>query len=136
MRNENGIMLSFRWISWHLSSLLRERSLMREQLPSLLYLTWLSLPFQYFFVIVVFATNSYSFGTGIYTLCLCRNLNDFKGVFLWTGGRKRDGGFVDAGPDNKRGYPLPSSLLIQFHPILSISLLEQVQNRDHESLLV
>ena len=46
MRNENRIISSFRWISWHRSLMLRERSLMRGQLPSLLYLTWLSLPFQ------------------------------------------------------------------------------------------
>ena len=98
-RNENGIISSFRRISWHRSSLLRERSLMRGQLSSLPYLTWLSLPFQCFSFMVVFATNSCSFGTGIYALSLCRNLNDLKGVFLLTGGGKRAGGFEDAGSD-------------------------------------
>jgi hypothetical protein len=48
MRNEDGIIFSFRWISLH--RLLRERSLKRGQLPSFPYLTWLSLPFQWFFV--------------------------------------------------------------------------------------
>jgi hypothetical protein len=99
MRNENEIKLSFRLISWNWSSLLRERSLKRGQLPSFLYLTWLSLPFQYFSFIVVFATYSCSFGTGIYALSLCRNLNDLKGVFLLTGGGKRAGGFEDPGSD-------------------------------------
>jgi hypothetical protein len=52
MRNEieNEIMLSFRLISWHLPLPLLERSLMRGQLPSSLYSTWLSLPFQCVFV--------------------------------------------------------------------------------------
>src|SRR5208283_610605 len=57
MRNENGIIFSFRWISWHRSSLLPERSLKRGQLPSCPYLTWLSLPFQCFSFIVVFSTG-------------------------------------------------------------------------------
>jgi hypothetical protein len=78
MRNENGIILSFRWISWHRSSLLRERSLKPGQLLSFPYVTWLSLPFQCFSFIVVFATNSCSFGTGIYVLSLCRNSNDLN----------------------------------------------------------
>jgi hypothetical protein len=60
------------------------------------------------FVHCGFATNSCSFGTGIYALSLYGNLNDFKGVFLWTGGGKRAGVFEDAGPDNKGGwYPYP-----------------------------
>jgi hypothetical protein len=42
-----GIIFSYRWISSH-------RSLMRGQLPSFPYLTWLSLPFQCFSFIVVF----------------------------------------------------------------------------------
>ena len=50
MRNENELMRSFCWISWHRSLLLRGRSLMRGQLPSFPYVTWLSLPFQWFFV--------------------------------------------------------------------------------------
>jgi hypothetical protein len=33
--------------------------------------------FSVFSFIVVFATYSSSLGTGIYALCLCRNLNDF-----------------------------------------------------------
>jgi hypothetical protein len=53
-----------------------------------------------FLCIVVFATNSYSSGTGIYALCLYRNLNDLKGGFLWTGDEKRAGEFEDKGPDN------------------------------------
>jgi hypothetical protein len=40
---------------------------------------------------VVFATYSCSLGTGIYALCLSRNLSDFKGLFFWTGDRKRAG---------------------------------------------
>jgi hypothetical protein len=90
-------MLSFRWISSHRYSLLLERSLKRGQLPSFSYLTWLSLPFQCFSFIVVFATYSCSFGTGIYALSLCRNLNDLKGVFLWTAGGKRAGGLHHPG---------------------------------------
>jgi hypothetical protein len=31
----------------------------------------------------------------------------FKGVFLWTGSRKRAGGFVDADRDKKGGTPYP-----------------------------
>jgi len=43
---KNGIMLSFRGTSCPRSGLMRERSLLRvQQLPSFLYLTWLSLPF-------------------------------------------------------------------------------------------
>jgi hypothetical protein len=50
VRNENELMLFFRWISWHLSSLLRELLLKRGQLPSFPYSTWLSLPFLVYFV--------------------------------------------------------------------------------------
>jgi hypothetical protein len=73
---------------------------MRGRLPSLPYLTWLSLPFQCFSFIVVYATYSCFLGTGIYALSMGRILNDFKGVFLRTGGGKRTGGFEHAGPDN------------------------------------
>ena len=90
-RNENGIISSFRRIFWHPPSLLREQSLMRGQLSSLPYLTWLSLPFQCFSFMVVFATNSCSFGTGIYTLSLCQNLNDFKGYFCGLGQKTHRG---------------------------------------------
>ena len=90
-RNENGIISSFRRIFWHPPSLLREQSLMRGQLSSLPYLTWLSLPFQCFSFIVVFATYSCSFGTGIYTLSLCQNLNDFKGYFCGLGQKTHRG---------------------------------------------
>ena len=44
-RNENGVRLTFCLTSWHQSLPLRERSLMRGQLPSFPYVTWLSLPF-------------------------------------------------------------------------------------------
>jgi hypothetical protein len=57
--------------------------------------------FSVVFVHCGFATNSCSFGTGIYALSLYGNLNDFKWVFLWKGGRKRAGIFEDAGPENK-----------------------------------
>ena len=55
--------------------------------------------FSGFSLMAVFATNSYSSGTGIYAFSLCRNLNDVKGLFLWTGGGKRAGVFEDAGSD-------------------------------------
>jgi len=109
IRIENGIMPSFRWISWHRFSRLRHRSLERGRLPSFPCLTWLSLPFQLFSFIVVFATYSCSFGAGIYAFSLYRNLNDFKGIFLWTGGRKRTGGLEAAGPENKGGS-IPASM--------------------------
>ena len=54
---------------------------------------------------MVFATISCSIGTGIYALCLYGDLNDFKGVFLWKGDRKRAGGFDDAPTDNEGGKP-------------------------------
>ena len=47
--------------------------------------------------IVVFATNSYSSGAGIYAFSLCRNLNDFNGGFLWTGSGERAGGSGEKG---------------------------------------
>src|SRR5208283_1172863 len=90
MRNENGIIFSFRWISWHRSSLLPERSLKRGQLPSCPYLTWLSLPFQCFSFIVVFATYSCSFGTGIYFLSIYLEFKRFKrGIFVGRGRETR-----------------------------------------------
>jgi hypothetical protein len=55
---------------------------------------------------VVFATYSCSFGAGIYALSLRRNLNDFKAVFLWTGGKERTGKFEDTGPDNERVFSM------------------------------
>jgi hypothetical protein len=70
---------------------------MRGQLPSFLCLTWLSLPFQFFFILW-FATYSCSFGAGIYAFSLHRNLNDFTGLFFWTGGKERAGVFLAAGP--------------------------------------
>ena len=90
-RNENGIISSFRRIFWHPPSLLREQSLMRGQLSSLPYLTWLSLPFQCFSFMVVFATYSCSFDTGIYTLSSCQNLNDLNGYFNGPGQKTHRG---------------------------------------------
>jgi hypothetical protein len=92
VRNVNGIMLSFRGTSCPRSELLRERPLMRGRLPSFPYLTWLSLPFQFFFILW-FATYSCSLGAGIYALSLFRDFNDFNGLFFWTGGKERAGGF-------------------------------------------
>jgi len=34
-------------------------------------------------------------------LSMCGNFSDLKGVFLWTGGGKRTGGFEDGGPEHK-----------------------------------
>ena len=49
---------------------------------------------------VVFATYSYSFGTGIYALSLCRNFSDFNGYFCGPGAdNARE--LVDAGPANE-----------------------------------
>jgi hypothetical protein len=67
-KNENGIISSFRRIFWHPPSVLREQSLMRGQLSSLPYLTWLSLPFQCFSFMVVLPRIHVLLVPG-YTLC-------------------------------------------------------------------
>ena len=40
----------------------------------------------------------------------------FKGVFWWTGSRKRAGGFEDEGPDNKGCYPMPPAYRYEWSP--------------------
>ena len=92
-------MLSFRGTSCPRSALLRELPLMRGQLPSFPYLTWLSLPFQFFFILW-FATYSCSFGAGIYALSLRRDFNGFNGLFFRTGVEERAGGFC-RGPGHR-----------------------------------
>jgi len=69
MRDEDELMRSFRWISWHQSLLLRELSLKRVQRPSLLYLTWLSLPFLVVFRSLWFLPHIHVLLVPGYTLC-------------------------------------------------------------------
>jgi shikimate kinase len=61
-----------------------------------------------FSFIVVFATHSYSSGTGIYALCLNRKLNDFKEVFAGSGQETRRG-IYEGGPDNTGVIPAVST---------------------------
>lgn len=72
---------------------------MRGQLPSFLYLTWLSLPFQWFFVHCGFCHVFMFFWYRDIRFVPAQEFKRFKRVFLWTGDGKRAGVFDGGGED-------------------------------------
>jgi len=105
---KNRIILALGCLSWLRlrSFLLRERSLLRGQLLSLLYLTWLSLPFSVVFRSWQFLPLIHALPVPGYIrfLPVCRNGNDVKRIFLRTGEGKCAGKFEDMEPDpDKKG---------------------------------